>query len=169
MFAIPTKVDLALSPEFLSQFDQFYVTPSSPLEMESGNTEVLYQSVANVLDQKLLPLWETYQKPIIIGIDYPSADGANQGCISAGETCLEFDALDQPFTNPINVSLNLDLQMALYEAFVSEINERDWIAGLVSQGYYPPLELQDLSSSIRGKPASALLWYWYPNFTLTGE
>ncbi len=135
--------------------------------MNGEDVSILYQSVADVIDQNILPLWETHQKPVILGIDYPSVEGASQGCIVTGEECLEFHVLDQPFINPINVALDLDIQMNIYEAFVSEINVREWIEGFVSQSYYPPLELQDLSSSIRAI-RFGILWYWY-EFHLPGE
>jgi hypothetical protein len=42
------------------------------------------------------------------------------------------------------------------------INARSWVSGFVSRGYYVPAALQDKSASIHGKPASDLLWYWFP-------
>jgi hypothetical protein len=42
------------------------------------------------------------------------------------------------------------------------INDRSWISGFVSQGFYPPLPLQDKSSSLHGKPASGVIWFWFP-------
>ncbi len=42
------------------------------------------------------------------------------------------------------------------------VNDRDWIGGVVSRGYYPPAILEDKSLSIHGKPARGVLWYWFP-------
>ena len=44
------------------------------------------------------------------------------------------------------------------------INERDWMGGFVSRGYYPPVGLQDASASIHAKPAADVLRYWFPRF-----
>jgi hypothetical protein len=45
------------------------------------------------------------------------------------------------------------------------INQRDWVGGFVSRGFYPPVPLMDKSSSVRGKMAADLLWYWFPRLT----
>ena len=45
---------------------------------------------------------------------------------------------------------------------LSAINARTWIIGVVSRGFYPPAALQDKSTSVHGKPAADILWYWYP-------
>ncbi|MFM8368960.1 MAG: hypothetical protein ACKOBD_09415, partial [Chloroflexota bacterium] len=60
------------------------------------------------------------------------------------------------------VSLNLQTQADIYEAMLSAVNARPWISGFVSRGYYMPVTLQDKSTSIHGKPAADVLWYWYP-------
>jgi hypothetical protein len=42
-----------------------------------------------------------------------------------------------------------------------EIVKRDWIEGIVSRRYLIPGGYQDQSSSIIGKPASNVVWYWF--------
>ena len=44
------------------------------------------------------------------------------------------------------------------------VNERAWLGGFVSRGYYPPVGLQDASASVNAKPAVEVLRYWYPRF-----
>lgn len=56
---------------------------------------------------------------------------------------------------------NLQVQLDLYHAVIRIASQRDWITGIVSRGYYPPAALQDLSSSIHGKPSSILLESWF--------
>lgn len=56
---------------------------------------------------------------------------------------------------------DLASQSQAYQAFLEAAMARDWIAGFVGRGYYPPVAVQDHSSSIHGKPASELLNLWY--------
>lgn len=161
----PTQFTLE---EFEQDFDQYYILVSSPLKNEDGEMDI-HQAVTQILDEQIYPLWESTGKPIVLGIKYPSTTAALDGCIVQNEDCLSFDVLDQPVTTPINVSLDLNLQFEIYEAFLTAVNEREWINGLVSRGYYVPAALQDLSSSIHGKPAAAMVWYWYPRFLSTSQ
>lgn len=62
---------------------------------------------------------------------------------------------------------DMHFQAEIYQIILNTINERDWINGIVSGGFYPPAELQDFSSSINGKPAFNLISTWYPK--LLGE
>jgi hypothetical protein len=48
---------------------------------------------------------------------------------------------------------------------LAAINERPWITGFVSRGYFPAAILQDTSSSIHGKPAQDVLWFWFQGLT----
>jgi len=167
--AIQDSINLTTYGELINQFDQYYVQISSPLQNEDSDQVDLYASVEEIISAAALPLWESNNKPVIIGIKYPSTPGALTGCIPFEKECNTFEILDQPVLTPINVPIDLDIQMDIYEAFVSIINEKEWVSGFVSQGYFPPVELQDLSSSIHGKQASAILWYWYPRFLLPKE
>jgi hypothetical protein len=53
-------------------------------------------------------------------------------------------------------------QFDIYTAMLNAINQRAWISGIISRGYYLPAQLQDKSVSIHGKPAETLLAYWFP-------
>jgi hypothetical protein len=55
-------------------------------------------------------------------------------------------------------------QMNAYNAMLMAVNERSWLNGIVSMGYNPSLPIQDTSTSVHGKPASGVLWYWFPLF-----
>lgn len=55
----------------------------------------------------------------------------------------------------------LEWQRLATGALLEAVNQRDWIAGLVSANYYPPAQLQDTSSSVHGKPAEAVLQAWF--------
>ncbi len=60
---------------------------------------------------------------------------------------------------------NLQTQTDCYQSLLSAINSRTWISGFISLGYYPAAALQGQSSSVNGKPASALLQQWFSQLT----
>jgi hypothetical protein len=77
--------------------------------------------------------------------------------------------LSQLTNKPIILAISyrsdsLTEQMNAYNAMMMAVNERAWLHGIVSTGYYPPLPIQDASPSVHGKPASGVLWYWFPLF-----
>lgn len=60
---------------------------------------------------------------------------------------------------------DLETQQTIYQALLNAVNQRDWISGLVSSGYYPPAALQDQTGSVHGKLAEGLLQNWFPGLT----
>jgi hypothetical protein len=58
-------------------------------------------------------------------------------------------------------SPDLQKQVDSYNTMLSAINQRDWIDGFISRGYYPPVETQDQGPSVHGKPTSELLKMWF--------
>jgi hypothetical protein len=73
---------------------------------------------------------------------------------------VPFDSLTFDYPNPITP--NLAEQTSLYNAVLLAVNQRKWIDGVFSRGYYPPAQAQDFTPSVNGKPAGDVLWYWYP-------
>lgn len=57
---------------------------------------------------------------------------------------------------------DLQTQVDCYQTFLMAANQRDWISGFISLGYFPPAALRDRSTSVHGKPAAELLELWYP-------
>jgi hypothetical protein len=60
-------------------------------------------------------------------------------------------------------STDLQGQADQYNALLNVVNQRSWIEGFVTRGYYPPTVMQDESASVHGKPASQVLTYWFNN------
>jgi hypothetical protein len=115
------------------------------------------------MDTDLLPFQQHWGKPLVLAVSYPSVTGGSTGCLPAPQGgCLPADALDQPNPDQPNLPLDLNDQANAYNALLLAVNERLWISGFVSQGFYPPLPLQDKSPSVHGKPASGALWFWFP-------
>lgn len=153
-------------PPFLDAVDKIYILWSAPLATEpNASLDQMHTQAATILDQEILPFQQQTGKPVIIAITYPSIDRGSTGCIAVlGGGCLDYDILALPNPDIPELTLNLQDQADAYNAVLSAINERSWISGYVSMGFYPPTPLQDKSTSINGKPASGVLWYWTQKF-----
>jgi hypothetical protein len=151
LWATTYSKKLDILPAFISKMDGVYLLWSAPLD--GTNVDELYASAGQLLDEDIEPIQTSLGKPIIIAAAYPSANGAATGTIS----------LPSMF-QPGNTALTLDLQTQanIYQAMLRAVNDRAWVGGFISRGYYPPVGLQDPSASIHGKPAADVLWYWFP-------
>lgn len=165
LWAMPyTKSSLETPINFLQDVDGIYLLWSPSLSTNQSATKTDYANEAGrLLDNEVASLASLLNKPLILAVAYPSATGAASGCVPNGAGgCLDFADLDRPNADISSANLNLQLQADIYEAILTAVNARSWIAGFVSRGYYPPASLQDKSSSIHSKPAADILWYWYP-------
>jgi len=154
-------------PSLISEVDQVYIlwsTPNFPNDAKSETDSV--QSIGKSLDTKILPLQENLKKPIILGIQYPSNKDSVTTCLPNSTNCVNFEYYN-PSTTQIPGQVDLSSQVNIYNAVLFAINQRTWINGIVARGYFPPVLLQDKSPSIHGKPASDIIWYWFPR--LRGE
>ena len=163
-WAISYPTGFQNQPPFLDALDVLYIEFSAALADQPGAAETdLTARAAGLLDSDLLPFQQRWNKPLILAISYPSSAGGNTGCLpNRAGGCLAFSQLDQPQADSASLSTDLSEQTNAYNALLLAVNERSWISGLVSQGFFPPLPLQDTSSSVYGKPASGVLWFWYP-------
>ena len=155
------------APAFMDQFYAIYLLWSAPLAVNpTATVETMSNDVLRRLDNEIAPFLLSVQKGVVIAVDYPSAQGAETGCVPAsGAGCLDWAALSRPYPDQPSAVLNLQLQSDLYQAMLQALNQREWVGGLISRGYYPPVPLMDKSSSVRGKPAADFLWYWFPRLT----
>jgi len=70
--------------------------------------------------------------------------------------------VQKPFQLAVSIpSIDLQTQSDQYNLLLSAAGAREWISGFISRGYYPPVRLQDDSPSIHGKPAEAVIQYWF--------
>jgi hypothetical protein len=88
--------------------------------------------------------------------------GEFDGCVEVNGDCQPFSVFQQPAPEIPSANLGLKDQADAYASMLSAINQRSWVAGFFASGYFPPVELRDLSISVRNKPAGDVLWYWYP-------
>jgi hypothetical protein len=149
-------------PNFIDAADEVYLAWSAPLSKTgSASSPEISTEFSRLLDQDVLKLKDRIKKPILLAVSYPSVKGGAKGCVQIGNQCKAGDAL-QLETVPGNLVADTQEQAVIYDAILSAVNTRPWIDGIISRGYYAPVVLQDVSSSIYGKPASDVLWYWFP-------
>ena len=158
IFSIPSYMAEDIDYEFLTQVDAIMVENDSALTSSSSpSIDKLKYRFAQVLDQSIHKIYAKYQKPIIIGIKYPSMDGSASDCINYGNTCS--DLVESMSTG--SIPIDLEEQADIYTAILDTIIDRSWITGVVSQGYYPAVTVMDASNSTRGKPAMDVLSYYF--------
>jgi len=166
---------MALPPEgnipgYFQHIDQIHLIWSPSLQSDQSLTQDELTDLAEQsLDGEINEFWSTWLKPedklLILRIAYPSVSGWNSDCDPVeDETCYDFDEFTKPAPNLPNLSTDLDEQAKAYTAFLSAINNKSWISGVISWGYYAPVILHDKSISIHGKPAEDILQDWFTEF-----
>ncbi|MGC8857247.1 MAG: carboxypeptidase regulatory-like domain-containing protein, partial [Anaerolineae bacterium] len=165
LWALPfTPGNLQPPLSLLSQADGIYLLWSVPLASQSGAPkDALTNEAGRLLDNEIYGLATILNKPFLLALAYPSVSGASLGCLADGRGgCLDWSVFSPPHTDQLSFTLSLQEQADIYEAILTAVNERPWVGGVISRGYYPPVALRDKSASIHGKPAADILWYWFP-------
>lgn len=169
-WALPATNSGINPPPFIEDLDQVYLLWSLPLTNQPDtDLPQLSAAAADYLDSEVFLLDISLEMPIVIAASYPSASGSLQGCLVVpdvnGETaCYDPGYLDPPQPDNPQVEINLGEQLVAYQALLNAINNRDWIDGFVSTGFYAPAELRDKAASIHGKPAQSELGNWFNGF-----
>ncbi len=156
VFALPADVHYSDPPLFLDKTDAIYSILTHP-EQFSQN---LKDDLTKLLDTRVKILQETYHKPIVIGINFPSISRITPQTISTMEGPCHKPYGFEWTTLATSFPVDLQTQVNYYSILLYLINERDWIQGFISQGYYPVVDTLDFSSSIGGKPTSGIIQYW---------
>jgi len=142
---------------WLNDVDAIYVLFSPPLTNSGDSTTQNLENIFGTeLDSQVKPFAEQYQKTILIGINYPSTPIALEGCIDYNGSCLNYETT---LLQDSNVDLNL--QSRIYNAAFVASAKKDWVNGFISRGFDPTLVIKDQGSSIYGKPALDVMWFWY--------
>ncbi len=165
-WALPYPEGLKNPPPFLDLIDFVYVDWAAPLATDASASEAdLVAQAGALLDASVLPFQQQTLKPVVLALGYASANGSLTGCLPVQEgRCLDARLLDRPNADYPQIAQSLDQQTAAYNAMLLAINDRPWIGGIISQGFYPPAMLQDKSASVYGKPAAGALWFWFSRF-----
>jgi hypothetical protein len=168
LWALSIERGISYPPEFLDEVDEIYLLWSVPLADEPGSSEAdFHMRAADILDGTIRDFQNKVNKPLVMAVKYPSVTGSSTGCIpdplsTFTITCLDLDLLAAPNPDIASINLDLEVQALIYNSLLVAINERDFINGFVSRGYYPPAALKDKSASVHGKPAGSVLEYWFP-------
>ncbi len=152
-------------PAFLDSVDGIYVVWSAPLSQDiNASEQEMEVEAGRYLDANIFPMQQQFNKPIVLALSYPSADGGVTSCILLPNTssCLPFSNLAQPKPDVPELPLDFQEQLDAYNAMLVATGQRDWVSGIISTGYYPPAALTDKSTSVHGKPAEDVLAYWFP-------
>jgi hypothetical protein len=151
-------------PEWLDRVDFLYLQLAIPATVSSAlSSEERIEQIANYLDSVLWPLRESTNKPVFVAVIVPSAQVQETVCTT--NNCPITDTFSPPLSSPEQLSKDLQIQVEIYKALLTTVNERSWIDGVISQGFFPPVAIQDASASIHGKPASDVIWYWYSGWS----
>ena len=154
--------DFSNLPTFLSEVDQVYVVINGKLtDTDAPSRDDLRNSFTNIITNQILPLHTTLNKPLILGIAYPSSKGAATGCILSSGACLPPIVFTQGGLDITSVDVDLQGQANIYNAFFEAATANENVAGVFASGYFPPVALADKSTSIHGKPSSDVIWFWY--------
>ncbi|MPM22664.1 hypothetical protein SDC9_69122 [bioreactor metagenome] len=138
---------------WLSSVDQVYVLYSPTLSQESASTtQNLIEIITNDLSKGLYPKLKDLKKPVLIGINYPSAQNAFAGCTDDLGSCVNNWGTGTP---------DSDVQLRIYNAAVIASASQGWVNGFISRNFKLETALSDNSSSINGKPSMDILWFWY--------
>ena len=165
IFAIPYDNNAITAPiNILKDADTVYLLWFARLSSATtpSKADMLIEA-GKLLDENIYPIQTQVGKPFVMALAYPSSTSSATGCIPNGSGgCLNWSVLNRPNADIGAVNLDLQQQTDIYDAMFTAVNARSWVSGLVSRGYFAPVVLQDKSASIHGKPASDLLWYWFP-------
>jgi hypothetical protein len=131
----------------------------SPIVAPNASSAVdISAGVQNFFDGSAYPFVSTYLKPIILAVDFSSLEGSGSDCKSKANSC------ESIIKNGYSTEqVDLDEQMYIYDAILSEVLQQEWILGVVSMGYNPSVAILDGSSSVRGKPAGEVLRHYFSN------
>jgi hypothetical protein len=164
----PSGVDSV--PDFVASVDQLYVVLSGRLgDFEDPQKDVIRPAAQSIIENDIRLIRDRFDKPLLLGISYPSAVGAASGCVLSGDACLPAYVLEQAGVDMPAVQQSLDEQTELYNGILEAVNQSDWLAGVVASGYYPAVAIQDKSISIRGKPAMDVIWFWFDRLVGAGQ
>lgn len=152
-------------PTYLNQVDLIFLSWNPPLNVESfSDLEVLTSNAVDSLENEVYGFWESWLSPqgtqLVLSIAYPSVSGWQIDCVE-GQSCIDLSAFTSPAPNIEGLEPGYAEQAIAYQTMLSTATRQDWIAGIVSRGYFSQVILHDKSISIHGKPAEELLWRWF--------
>ncbi|BAJ63488.1 glycoside hydrolase family 113 [Anaerolinea thermophila] len=162
---ISSSQNLDTLSEILKETDLIFVHVYDPLtSQEDPQAENLIPPARELIENKIRLIRDQYDLPIVVELAYPSSKGSANGCIPSNGNCLPLFVFYQGGLDISAAEESFREQAEIYNAFLQVISQSEWVAGVVSDGYFPPIALADKSVSVRGKPAEDVLWFWFNQF-----
>lgn len=159
--------DLERKPSYLSRVGLILLNWNPSLDAAAfPDLEVLTSLALSSLDNEVYEFWSGWAEPdgseLVLSLAYPSVAGWQADC-SELETqlCYDLSAFSDPAPRIDGLETGFEEQAVAYQAMISTASSKEWVSGIVSQGYYSQVILHDKSISIHGKPAEELLWRWF--------
>jgi hypothetical protein len=146
------------STPFMDEWDFFAVSMWIGMTTKNSPTqEELNSNVKTIFEARLKPLYDAYEKPIVLGqVAYASVDGGLKGKIGVFEPEIQlWNSYSDEYT------LDLEEQAMGYEAIMKNVAETPYIVGLYPFTYWPDAFPLSKEYNIRDKPAEEVLRQWY--------
>jgi len=132
--------DIYSIPPFVKELDKIYILWSA--SASEGNPQV---------EQEIVPLYDSFGIPIIIGVS-PLAEQGFAGCNSSNGYCqISGEGIGNNPAGQVEFNINM----------LSSINAFDMITGLTSRAFDPSPPILDNSASIYYKSAADVLRFWF--------
>jgi hypothetical protein len=160
IWATNAQVSLDPLPQFIGSVDGIYITVDSPIAFSTESTmEELAYNFQVAVNSQVYDVYQRTQKPIFVGLAYPSVTGASSGCNLLDYECSN----DGIFLNSeiAPFPIDLDEQVLIYNSVLPILADQEWINGIAIRGFDPTITTLDGSSSVFGKPALDVVWYWF--------
>jgi len=150
-------------PAFVDAVDQIQIYWHPTLAAQGGRSFDSFRAEAGRwMDQAVIGEPRLADKPLILSVEYPSVEGGTDGCVrNPSGDCYLASAFAMGAIPDPALPLDLESQALAYSAVLMEAYSRSQFSGFYARGYNPSAALQDLSTSVRGKPAQVVLWYWF--------
>lgn len=153
-------------PEGLAQMVDGFVLLWKPPTVTQEQTPDVHalQSLYEEDFRTRIALWaQQTGKPVVVALRFPAARGVLQGCIQGREQpgrCRTPEELLPP-QGASRAFLDMEAQWKGLQAALSALNGQAWLRGVVVFSWYPPVEVQEPSDSVRGKPAQQVVTQWF--------
>ncbi len=150
LWAVPLTASAITDYSFFDEIDGFYFEAAS-----NGMEAYLSQdSLSTYLDGVVSAFLSPYAKPAYFGLSCPSFT-------TNMELPADFDYELNPYHSGFGPA-NVDLfsQQYFYDIYESVLASLDWVKGVSSRGFFPVMKMTDFSTSVYGKPAMDVIWYY---------
>ena len=154
-------------PPFLDAVDEVHLRWHAPLTLGGlADVQSMQATAAGLLEDSVLSQLAVVGKPIVLHIEYASAEGGVSNCPAAPDgSCRASSAFDRGAVVDPDLAVDLTAQAQAYNALLLEANGREVISGFYASADYPIVSLLDKSASPYGKPAQDVLTFWYQKLT----